>query len=53
MEKIICKLSIAFIFTTMCATWIIPTAYKARGYWAIGGEWLILIVIFYLIYKAQ
>lgn len=33
------------------AAWSIPYAYYERGYIAIGGEWLLIIFVFVMVYK--
>lgn len=29
-------------FGGAAAAWLVPAAYAARGYWAVGGEWLLI-----------
>lgn len=50
MNRIFCKFSLAVMITSMCASVIIPVALHARGYFTIGGEWLILLVVFIAVY---
>ena len=40
------KALFSLILTIPIALILIELAYKERGYWAIGGEWLITLVIF-------
>ena len=35
----------AFITGGTAATHLIPAAYAERGYWAIGGEWLLILAV--------
>ena len=46
MNRMLCKFSLAVMITSMCASVIIPVALHARGYFTIGGEWLILLCVF-------
>lgn len=46
MNLIICKFSVAVIFTSICAAFILPIVYQTRGCFAIGGEWILLVIIF-------
>lgn len=46
MNRMLCKFSLAVMITSMCAAVIIPASLHARGYFAIGGEWLILLGVF-------
>ena len=48
-NRILFKISIATIITSLAACGIIPAVYKARHYFAIGGEWILLAVIFTLV----
>lgn len=46
----------AFLFaipaTVACTAWALPYARIERGYNAIGGEWLLIIIVFVLMYNA-
>lgn len=53
MNNIVCRLSLALMATSVCSTYIIPKVYEERGYWAIGGEWILLGIIFWLAYKVS
>lgn len=53
MYKVLAKLSVAVIVTSMAATVIVPKAYELRGYWGVGGEWVALVGILILAYKAS
>lgn len=46
MNRMLCKFSLAVMITSMCAAVIIPASLHARGYFTIGGEWLILLCVF-------
>lgn len=48
-NRILRKISIATIITSLAACGIVPAVYKARHYFAIGGEWLLLTTIFVLV----
>ena len=50
MNRWICKFSLAVMITSLCAAVIIPITYNARGYFAVGGEWLLLGCIFAAVY---
>ena len=50
MNRWLCKISLAVMITSLSAAFIVPAAYKARVYFSIGGEWLILGCIFTLAY---
>jgi len=30
------------------AQWLLPFAYLERGYWAIGGEWLLILAVMFI-----
>lgn len=51
MERIIARFSVALMVASISATYIIPSAYKARGYFDCGGEWLLLLLIMFVAYK--
>ncbi len=40
------KTLLSLIFTIPIALILIELAYRERGYWAIGGEWFITLMIF-------
>jgi len=44
------EISIALAITAVFGAVIIPIAYVERGYYAVGGEWLLLSLIAYLSY---
>lgn len=46
MERIMQRISVAVIITSLCAAIIIPAVYRSRGYMDIGGEWILLGMIF-------
>lgn len=50
MKRSACKFSLALIITSLMAAVLIPSAYIQRGYFAVGGEWLLLGVIFTAVY---
>ena len=50
-NRILCKISLAVIATSIAAAFVIPAVYHSRGYMDIGGEWLFLGMIFALVYK--
>lgn len=50
-KRTICKISIAIIITSVLAAIVLPRTYTARGYWDIGGEWILLVLVFILSYK--
>lgn len=50
MNRMLCKFSLAVMITSMCAAVIIPASLHARGYFTIGGEWLVLLGIFIAVY---
>ena len=52
MYKVLAKLSVAVMATSMAATVIVPKAYEMRGYWGVGGEWVALCGILILAYNA-
>lgn len=46
-------LRLVFSLTAAIATaaWVVPASYRARGYWAIGGECFLILAAFYVTYK--
>lgn len=40
------RLLVATIWTAFIAALLIPAALTERGYWAFGGEWLLIVVSF-------
>ncbi len=50
MNRMLCKFSLAVMITSLMAAVLIPPAYVQRGYFAVGGEWLLLGVIFTAVY---
>lgn len=40
------RLLVAMIWTALEAALLIPAALTERGYWAIGGEWLLIVLSF-------
>lgn len=41
------------LMALLAALYLIPKAYEMRGYWAIGGEWLGIMMIFCTTYYLQ
>lgn len=48
-----CRLSVAVMVASISSTYLIPKTYEARGYFGIGGEWLLILLIFWLAYMAS
>ena len=40
----------ALVPAAIVAVVVIPLAMAERGYWAIGGEWLIAVLVFFVSY---
>lgn len=36
---------------SVTAVWALPAAYKARGYWAVGGECFLILAAFLITYR--
>lgn len=45
------RISLALAAAAATAAWIIPATYRARGYWAAGGECFLILAAFYVTYK--
>lgn len=44
------KIGIAIIPAWLTSLWAIPCAFRERGYYAFGGEWLLIIFTFSVTY---
>lgn len=45
------RLLISLSAAVAAAAWVLPASYRARGYWAIGGECFLILAAFYVTYK--
>lgn len=47
----VAKICISLFITDLSAQYLITTAYEERGYKAAGGEYMLIPVIFFAVYK--
>lgn len=47
----VAKICISIFVTDLAAQYLIATAYEKRGYEAVGGEYIVLPVVFFVVYK--
>ncbi|MCH5323976.1 MAG: hypothetical protein J1E39_02070 [Eubacterium sp.] len=45
------RLLITAFFGVLTAVWFVSAVYAQRGYYAVGGEWIVIIGITYAIWK--
>lgn len=44
--RAIIKITVSIIVAFLMALWAIPFAYAERGYYAVGGEWILILLSF-------
>lgn len=48
---VLIRLAISSIVLLMCSRYMVQYAYSERGYFTVGGEWIPVIVITFVVWK--